>query len=91
MQSVICTTIFYGYGLGLFGRAGILGGIGTVLVVYAAQLLLSPYYLKYFRIGPVEQLLRIWTYLTWSGRPKQSRHSESLPEAGAPSSSHTTA
>nr|WP_042201852.1 DUF418 domain-containing protein [Paenibacillus camerounensis] len=91
MQSVICTTIFYGYGLGLFGRAGILGGIGIVLVVYAAQLLLSPYYLEYFRIGPVEQLLRIWTYLTWSGRPKRSLHSESLPEAGAPSSSQTTA
>ncbi|MNW13225.1 hypothetical protein D3C71_2111180 [compost metagenome] len=88
---MICTTIFYGYGLGLFGRAGVLGGFGIVLVVYAVQLLLSPYYLTFFRNGPVEQLLRIWTYLTWNGRPKRNRHSESPPEAGSPTSSQSTA
>ncbi|MCQ4087115.1 DUF418 domain-containing protein [Saccharibacillus sp. JS10] len=73
MQSVICTTIFYGYGLGLFGRTGVFIGTVIVLTVYAVQLWLSPLYLKIFRTGPVEKLLRIGTYLHWNGQPRKSR------------------
>lgn len=71
MQSVICTTIFYGYGLGLFGRAGVAVGTLIVLAVYAAQLWLSPLYLNKFRSGPVEKALRVWTYLSWKGQPRK--------------------
>lgn len=73
MQTVICTTIFYGYGLGLFGRAGVFVGTAIVLAVYAVQLWLSPLYLKKFRTGPVEKLLRIWTYWSWKGQPRKKR------------------
>ncbi len=73
MQTVICTTIFYGYGLGLFGRAGVFAGTAIVLAVYAVQLWLSPLYLNVFRTGPVEKLLRIGTYLHWKGQPRKSR------------------
>ncbi|MBW5467990.1 DUF418 domain-containing protein [Brevibacillus formosus] len=71
MQTVICTTIFYGYGLGWFGKIGVLAGCGLAIVIYVAQLLLSPLYLKRFRYGPVERLLRMWTNFSFSGKAKQ--------------------
>ncbi|WP_040924857.1 DUF418 domain-containing protein [Saccharibacillus kuerlensis] len=80
LQTVICTTIFYGYGLGLFGRAGVFVGAVIVLAVYAVQLWLSPLYLKRFKTGPVEKVLRIWTYLSWKGQPRKPRKDLTLPE-----------
>ncbi|WP_260865733.1 DUF418 domain-containing protein [Paenibacillus xylanexedens] len=71
MQSIICTMIFYGYGLGLFGRAGVFVGVLIALAVYGLQLWISPLYLKRFRSGPVEHILRIWTYLSWKGQPRK--------------------
>ncbi|MGG4483124.1 DUF418 domain-containing protein [Paenibacillus illinoisensis] len=73
MQSVICTSIFYGYGLGLFGHAGVFVGALMAVAVYCIQLWLSPIYLKMFRSGPLEYILRIWTYLSWRGQPKKKR------------------
>ncbi|TQR38832.1 DUF418 domain-containing protein [Brevibacillus brevis] len=71
LQTVICTTIFYGYGLGWFGKIGILAGCGLAIMIYVAQLFLSPLYLKRFRYGPVERLLRMWTNFSLSGKTKQ--------------------
>lgn len=61
-QSLLCTTIFYSYGLGLFGKVG--PGLGLVLtaVVFALQLFLSGWWLRHFRFGPVEWLWRSLTY-----------------------------
>ncbi|QOS79107.1 DUF418 domain-containing protein [Paenibacillus sp. JNUCC31] len=84
MQSVICTTIFYGYGLGLFGRAGVFIGAIIALAVYGTQLWLSPLYLKKFSSGPVEYLLRIWTYLSWKGQPRQKNRSNTKLQDSAP-------
>ena len=75
MQTVLCTTIFYGYGFGWFGRAGVFVGAVIVLAVYAVQLWLSPLYLARFRTGPVEKILRVWTYLSWKGQPRKSKRS----------------
>ncbi|CAI8899686.1 putative membrane protein [Brevibacillus sp. IT-7CA2] len=71
LQTVICTTIFYGYGLGWFGKIGVLAGCGLAIVIYVGQLFLSPLYLKRFRYGPVERLLRMWTNFSLSGKTKQ--------------------
>jgi uncharacterized protein len=71
LQTVICTTIFYGYGLGWFGKIGVLAGCGLAIVIYVGQLFLSPLYLKRFRYGPVERLLRMWTNFSISGETKQ--------------------
>ncbi|ASJ52497.1 hypothetical protein BP422_02405 [Brevibacillus formosus] len=71
LQTVICTTIFYGYGLGWFGKIGVLAGCGLAIGIYVAQLFLSPMYLKRFRYGPVERLLRMWTNFSISGQTKQ--------------------
>ncbi len=63
MQTVIATTIFYWFGLGLFDRVSELGCVGIVVVVYAAQVVLSAWWMARFRFGPMEWLWRSWTYL----------------------------
>ncbi|MEK4365913.1 DUF418 domain-containing protein [Paenibacillus sp. FSL M8-0212] len=84
MQSLICTTIFYGYGLGLFGSAGVFIGAIIALAVYGIQLWLSPLYLKKFSNGPVEYILRIWTYLSWKGQPRKKKRSNLTSNENAP-------
>ncbi|WP_054706059.1 DUF418 domain-containing protein [Bacillus sp. JCM 19041] len=74
LQSIICTTIFYGYGLGLFGQLGVLNGIFLALGIYTILALLSYLYLKKWTIGPAERLLRMIVYLTWTGKPRNKRN-----------------
>lgn len=62
MQSIIATTIFYAYGFGLFGELGISVGIVLTLVIYAAQLFASTYWLQKFQMGPFEYIWRLGTY-----------------------------
>lgn len=73
MQTVICTTIFYGYGLGLFGSFGVVNGILLGLFIFLIQCVGSIVYLRYFTRGPLELLLRIWTNFSWNGRVKPKR------------------
>ncbi|WP_141431023.1 DUF418 domain-containing protein [Bacillus sp. 03113] len=70
LQTVICTTIFYGYGFGYFGKLGVIPGIALCLGIYGLQLAGSYVYLKYFTYGPVEKVLRMWTNFSWSGKAK---------------------
>ncbi|HEX6928689.1 MAG TPA: DUF418 domain-containing protein [Gammaproteobacteria bacterium] len=63
LQSVICTGIFYSYGLELFAKLSRVEMLGVVLLVFAAQLVLSGAWLARFRFGPVEWLWRSITYL----------------------------
>src|SRR5262249_9773424 len=62
MQSVICTTIFHSYGLGLFGKVGPAAGLLLALAVFAAQVGYSRWWLGRFRFGPMEWLWRGMTY-----------------------------
>ncbi|QTN33147.1 DUF418 domain-containing protein [Akkermansiaceae bacterium] len=61
-QSLIATTIFYGYGFGLGGGMGRLGTLGIALLVFAVQVAFSVLWLKRFRYGPMEWLWRSLTY-----------------------------
>jgi uncharacterized protein len=63
MQTVICTTIFYGHGFGLFGSVPRAGQFLIVLAVWAFQLWFSTFWLARFRFGPAEWLWRTLTYL----------------------------
>jgi uncharacterized protein len=65
MQSLICTTLFYGYGAGLYGKLERYQLYSVVLGVWMVQLLLSPIWLRYFRFGPMEWLWRSLTYKAW--------------------------
>jgi uncharacterized protein len=62
LQTLICTTIFYGHGLGLFGRVDRVGQIAIVTAIWAAELVISPFWLARFRFGPLEWLWRSLTY-----------------------------
>ena len=70
LQTVLCTTIFYGHGLGWFGSVDRVGQIGVVAFVWAVQLVASPLWLRRFRFGPVEWL---WRSLTYGERPALRR------------------
>jgi uncharacterized protein len=61
-QSLIFGWIFYGYGLGLFGRLGVTSALAIGLAVYAGQVLFSAWWLGRYRYGPVEWLWRTLMY-----------------------------
>lgn len=65
LQTLICTTLFYGYGFGLFGRLGLAWGLVLCVVMYALQVPLSVWWLLHFRFGPAEWLWRSLTYARW--------------------------
>ncbi len=56
--TIVCTTIFYGYGFGLYGRLTRFELAGIVLLVWALILLWSEPWLMRFRYGPAEWLWR---------------------------------
>jgi uncharacterized protein len=47
----------------MWGQVGRAGQVGFVLAVYAAQLVLSRWWLSRFRFGPAEWVWRALTYL----------------------------
>ncbi|MGH7391031.1 MAG: DUF418 domain-containing protein [Candidatus Rokuibacteriota bacterium] len=62
LQTVICTSIFYGHGLGLFARVDRRGQIAMVVAVWAVQLVASSWWVRRFAVGPVEWAWRSITY-----------------------------
>ena len=67
MHSVILTTVFYGYGLGLYGTIPRMWQMGFVVAVVGFQLWFSPFWLHHYRFGPVEWVWRSLTY--WNRQP----------------------
>jgi uncharacterized protein len=65
-ESLVLGFVFYGYGLGLFGRLSPAAGLVMAVVLYAAQVAFSVAWLRRYRFGPVEWLWRSLTY----GRPQ---------------------
>jgi len=61
-QSLVMTTLFYGCGLGLYGDVTRVWQQALVVVLVGLQLLVSVWWLKYFRFGPVEWLWRSLAY-----------------------------
>ena len=67
LQTLICTTLFYGHGFGLFGQVERFGQILIVIALLLLQLIISPIWLSYFHFGPMEWLWRSLTY--WKIQP----------------------
>ena len=61
-QSFVCTTLFYSYGIGLFGKVGPAAGLCLTIAIYICQVRLSLGWLRYFRFGPMEWVWRSLTY-----------------------------
>ena len=62
MQTVICVVLFYGYGLGYFGRFGAFVSTMIALAIFGFQIIASTVWLKYFTYGPMEWIWRQLTY-----------------------------
>jgi uncharacterized protein len=78
MQTVVCVTIFYGFGFALFGafeRHELYYIVGSICI---AQLICSVLWLKMFRFGPFEWLWRSLTY--WKLQPMRDAGGGSIPE-----------
>jgi len=75
LQSVICTTIFYGHGFGLFGYVDRAGQLAIVIGIWTFQLIASTVWLRYFAVGPVEWLTR---WLVFRRRPGFLRSSPAV-------------
>jgi len=63
LQSIICTLIFYGYGLGFQGRIGATAGLLLTFFIFGLQIPFSHWWMARFRYGPFEWLWRSLTYL----------------------------
>jgi uncharacterized protein len=62
-QSLVCTAIFYGYGLGYFEQLPRAWQPLFVFALFGLQVLASRWWLARFRFGPAEWLWRALTYL----------------------------
>ncbi|MEU7516465.1 DUF418 domain-containing protein [Streptomyces sp. NPDC042898] len=63
-QSLVCALLFTGYGAALVGRVAPPGVLATALALFAVQAVGARWWLRRYRYGPLEWLLRAWTTLT---------------------------
>jgi uncharacterized protein len=80
MHSVVCSTLFCGYGFALFGRLQRHQLYYVVAGLWLAQMIISPIWLRYFHFGPAEWAWRSLTY--WQRQPFR-KSVEGLREASA--------
>ncbi|MDV7765459.1 DUF418 domain-containing protein [Peribacillus sp. CSMR9] len=69
-QSIVCTAIFYSYGLGLYGTVSYTTGFFFLLALFCLQMLLSLLWMSLYKYGPVEYL---WRFVTYGKRPVMRR------------------
>lgn len=63
MQTAIATTLFYGWGFGLWGKVGPALDLALAVgIFFIVQVPLSAWWLKRFELGPMEWLWRKLTY-----------------------------
>lgn len=62
MQTIFGIIIFYGIGLGLGAKTGVIYVVLIAIAVYAFELVISHIWLRYFRYGPLEWIWRMLTY-----------------------------
>jgi len=70
MQTILQSLVFYGWGLALIGRFGLIFIYPFALALFAFQLAYSRWWLARYRFGPVEW---VWRSLTYGKRQPMSR------------------
>jgi uncharacterized protein len=61
-QTLIGIALFYGVGLGLRGRIGLVEGTILAIGIFATQCAIASLWLRLFRFGPIEWVWRRMTY-----------------------------
>jgi len=80
MQTAICTTLFYGWGFGLWNKVGPAAGFVLALAIFfAVQVPWSVWWLRRHEQGPLE---RAWSRLTY-GRVARAPLAAAQPTPGA--------
>jgi Zn-dependent M28 family amino/carboxypeptidase len=74
LQSILCTLLFYNYGLGLTGQVSPAFGLILTLVIYWLQIRISEWWFDRYQFGPLEW---VWRTLTYGGR-QPLRHGETF-------------
>ncbi|MEV5115655.1 DUF418 domain-containing protein [Peribacillus frigoritolerans] len=69
-QSMVCTGIFYSYGLGLYGSVSYTTGFVFLIALFCLQILLSLLWMGLYKYGPVEY---IWRFFTYGKKPVMRR------------------
>ncbi|MFD6210676.1 DUF418 domain-containing protein [Peribacillus sp. NPDC060253] len=69
-QSIICTSIFYSYGLGLYGSVSYTSGFVFLIALFCLQVLLSLLWLSLYKYGPIEY---VWRFVTYGKKPDMRR------------------
>jgi uncharacterized protein len=80
LTSLLCTFIFYGHGLGLFGRVSRPGQVAVTVGVWIVLLIAAPWWLERFRFGPLEWLWRTLTYATRQPLRRDRQSSRDWPQ-----------
>jgi len=62
LQTVLCTTLFYSYGFGLFGKLSPLSGLLLTFLIYIVEMCVSVLWMRKFQFGPLEWVWRSITY-----------------------------
>jgi uncharacterized protein len=78
LQTLIGVTLFYHWGLGLWGKVGAaLDLVLAVAIFFVIQVPLTRWWLSRFRLGPMEYLWRVLTYGRGAMRDEISRQERS--------------
>ncbi len=89
LTSLICTTIFGGYGFNLFNKLQRYQLYYVVAAVWLLILVISPIWLRHFRFGPLEWLWRSLTY--WKRQPFRIATPAAAPTTNAAPAAPSTA
>jgi uncharacterized protein len=79
-QTLMFTTLFYGYGFGQAFRLGPTSVTAWAVMIFVVQVVACQWWSKRFRFGPMEWMLRSLSYLKW--QPLRLQHGPAPRAAG---------
>ncbi|QIH78877.1 DUF418 domain-containing protein [Macrococcoides canis] len=74
IQLIVLGFVCYGYGMQYFGNSDFIVPFLIIVIVYILEMILSTIYVKHFRYGPLEYLMRLFTYWTVKPRKYSAEH-----------------